>query len=317
MTDEFSLIRQHFTDLTQTRVGVVAGIGDDAAVMSPTPGQQLVWATDTLIAGVHFPHETSAAAVGHKALAVNLSDLAAMGATPRWCLLALTLPEYQPEWVAAFATGLGQLAEAHQVALVGGDTTRGDQLTITVSVLGEVSAGQALSRHAAQVGDGIFLSAPVGRAALGLACIQGKVSLSESQRQLCLQALNYPQPSLALGQRLTSVASACIDVSDGLLADLEHLCQASSVAAELELSACVDPVLASLPQAQQWRYLSAGDDYQLLYTLPAERVAQWPQQLAAWQMSSVQVGWLTAGSGITSLWHGQLVSLDLHGYKHF
>ena len=237
MTPEFALIRRYFTKPARR---ARLGIGDDAALLRIAAGHELVVTTDTLVAGVHFLRGTNPARLGHKALAVNLSDLAAMGATPRYALLALTLPAIQPRWLTAFARGLFRLARQHKIELIGGDTTRGP-LAVTLTALGEVPYGQALRRDGARRGDDVWLSGTVGDAALGLAALQGLIDLTGSDRQHCVEWLEAPEPRIALGIALRGLATAAIDVSDGLVADLQHICERSRVAAEVQLDTCRGP----------------------------------------------------------------------------
>jgi thiamine-monophosphate kinase len=246
------------------RPDVLLGIGDDAALLSPPPGLALAVAMDTLNAGVHFPEATSAADIGWKALAANLSDLAAMGAQPAWCTLSLCLPEADVAWVEAFLDGFLELADAHGVALVGGDTTRGP-LTVCATVHGVVEADRALRRSGARNGDEVWASGTLGDAAGALAQLQAGGAVDPSLRM----RLDRPTPRVALGRALRGIASACIDVSDGLLADLGHVCAASGVGAEVELDAL--PASAALRSAfgiGPARVLQAtgGDDYELCFT---------------------------------------------------
>ena len=213
--DEFGIIRRHFYRNAPVRDDVVAGIGDDAAVLRVPTGQELVVCTDTLVAGRHFPGTTTPGAIGHKVLAVNLSDLAAMGAEPAWVTLALTLPDYDEAWMDAFMQGFFELADRCHVALVGGDTTRGP-LSVTVQATGFVPAGQALMRHGAQPGDHIYVTGTLGDA--GLALLQGEQAAGDLR-----QRLDYPEPRLQAGLALRGLATSVIDVSDGLLLSLIHI----------------------------------------------------------------------------------------------
>ena len=241
------------------------GIGDDAALLDVPTDKQLVVCCDTLVAGVHFPQGSDAAALGHKSLAVNLSDLAAMGAEPAWFLLALTLPEGDAEWVEAFAGGMSRLAHAAGVALVGGDTTSG-QLSITITAAGLVAPGQALRRSGAEPGDRILVSGVTGLAALALRQIKAGLEPAAAARL----ALEFPVPRLELGTALCGLASDCIDVSDGLAADLGHILDRSGVGAVLDLGAMpVAPPLSELPDTERWALqLGGGDDYELCFTVP-------------------------------------------------
>ena len=266
--NEFELIRHHFADWPAD-AAVRLGVGDDAALWSPPAGADLVLCADTLVAGRHFPEHTDAHAIGWKALAVNLSDLAAMGARPRAFLLALTLPEFDAGWLEGFASGLRELAGQHAVALIGGDTTRGP-LSISITALGEVPAGLGLRRAGAQAGDCVVVSGELGAAAAAL-------PLGESAPNAWRRRLDYPEARVELGQQLLGQATAAIDISDGLLADLGHLLEASDVAAQIDFSRI--PSASDLAQklsAEQLRdaVLAGGDDYELCFTVPQDRLAE-------------------------------------------
>jgi thiamine-monophosphate kinase len=271
---EFELIDRFFRrpeNSTGNARGIVLGIGDDAALLAPTPGNQLAASVDMLVSGRHFFADVEPEALGHKALAVNLSDMAAMGATPRWALLAGALPHADPQWLKAFARGFFALATAHGVDLVGGDTTRGP-LNLCVTLLGEVPAGKALLRSGALAGDSIWLSGALGDASLALAHHAGRVVFTADEAAACWNALLRPAPRVALGIRLRGLASAAIDVSDGLVGDLGHVLEASKVGAVLELAAiprskALDRQLASSAHDIALQCLLAGgDDYELCFT---------------------------------------------------
>ncbi len=309
--DEFALIRRYFTDLGHAE-GVVLGVGDDGAVLALPPGQQLVAVIDTIVAGTHFPLDTDPFDIGWRALAVNLSDLAAMGADPRWFTLALTLPAADEGWLAGFAAGLAALAQQAGVALVGGDTTRGP-LTISVQAEGWVPAGQALRRAGARAGDGIYVSGMPGEAAAGLAVHQGRLPAVAGHAQL-REHFFRPQPRLALGQALRGTASAAIDVSDGLLQDLAHILAASQAGARIDLAAI--PVSAALRQAAGEQALAlalgGGDDYELCFTLPAGRL------LPASTVPLARIGTVTAEPGLRAVdAAGRETPLVASGYRHF
>ncbi len=294
--------------------GVALGIGDDAALLEPSAGSHLVAATDTLVAGVHFPDRTRAEDLGYKALAVNLSDLAAMGARPRWALLALTLPEANEPWLDEFADGWQELAAETGVSLVGGDLTQGP-LTITVEVLGEVPAGQALRRAGARPGDRIAVTGTLGAAALALRHLEA----GETPAPPLLECLNRPRPRLAAGRALRGLASACIDVSDGLAADLSHLVEASAVGARIDL--------ARLPLAEPLRglgdegvelALSGGDDYELCFSYEPALGDAVAAALAATETPVTEIGEITAEAGIA--WRtagGERFEPKATGYGHF
>jgi thiamine-monophosphate kinase len=253
---EFEIIARFFTRRTSH---TVLGVGDDGALIAPTTGQELVISTDLLVEGTHFLADADPEALGWKTLAVNISDLAAMGAQPRWALLAAVLPAPTADWIDAFARGFFACADSHDIDLIGGDTTRGPR-AFCVTIFGEVPAGKALRRDGAKAGDSIWISGRPGRAARGLAHLQGRTRLAEPELSDCLTALHRPQPRVALGLALRGIASAAIDVSDGLLADLGHILEQSKRAARLQIP--------NLPAAGLERdcLLAGGDDYELLFT---------------------------------------------------
>lgn len=268
--NEFELIARFFTRPPRS-TAVVLGVGDDAALLAPTPGHLVVASVDMLVGGRHFFADADPETLGHKALAVNLSDLAAMGATPRWALLALALPDNDPAWLAAFARGFYALADAHGVELVGGDTTRGP-LNLCVTILGEVPAGQAISRARAHAGDDIYVSGQLGDAALAVAAQTGRIALDPAALAACRARLDRPTPRLELGVRLRGVATAMLDVSDGLTGDLGHILEASNVGAVVDLesvpcSSVLAARLAGTDRALALQCLLAGgDDYELCFT---------------------------------------------------
>ena len=320
---EFRLIERLRELTAQPRDDVRIGIGDDAAVLAPPPGKELVVAIDTLVEGVHFPPGTAAADIGWKALAVNLSDLAAMGASPAWALLALTLPRADAAFVEGFAEGFAKLAQPHRLALVGGDTTRGP-LTISVAVHGFVPPGQALTRAGARVGDAVLVTGTLGDAAAGLHALQhpprdddGRAGL----RGFLIERFNRPTPRLAVGTALRGQATACVDVSDGLLADLGHICVASGVAAEIE--AALLPRSSALLELYDDTTalhfaLSGGDDYELCFTAPAARVAELQAGLARLGCGATKIGRIVEGEGVrVCAADGAPLATDRPGWEHF
>jgi thiamine-monophosphate kinase len=316
---ETSLIERYFRAAGAQRADVTLGIGDDAAILSVPPGSALVATTDTLVAGVHFPHSVPAASIGHRALAVNLSDLAAMGARPAWALLALTLPEAQEAWLQEFSAGLGALAREYRVALVGGDTTRGP-LCVTVQLLGLVPPEAALKRSGARAGDALFVSGTPGDAAAGLALEQRRLEAPPEARDYLRERFLLPTPRLALGERLREYASACIDVSDGLLGDAGKLAQASGVAVEVLFEAL--PVSAALratlgDEAARLLALSGGDDYELCFAVPADKVTQLLAQLPPEEWGYARIGSVRAGAGAHVLRGGNVMEFSHSGYQHF
>ena len=318
--DEFALI-ERIARRTRARADIVLGIGDDAALLQPAPGQQLAVTADTLNAGVHFPAESAPADIGWKALAANLSDLAAMGAVPAWCTLSLSLPQAEGDWLDAFADGLFALADASGIAVVGGDTTRGP-LSISITAMGQVPAAQALRRDGARVGDDIWVSGHPGEAAGALRLWQqGRLDVrgvvADAAHERLRQRLQRPMPRLALGLALRSCAHAAADVSDGLLADLGHIASRSGVAAVLQADAV--PLSAALRTALGDAAaldcaLRGGDDYELCFTAAPER-RQAVQALAAdLALPLARIGVIAEGRGVHC--EGD-AGAGRSGYRHF
>ncbi len=323
---EFNIIQTFFTDPAraisdrQGHSDIVLGIGDDCAIINSPDNQQLVVSIDTLISGVHFPEQTSPEAIAHKALAVNLSDLAAMGAEPAWFTLALTLPKADESWLTSFSSALFKLAEEFNISLIGGDTTRG-KLAITIQVAGYVPQGRALLRSGARAGDIIALTGSLGAASIGLDIVLGKnhntyQCLSDKQQQEALLALNYPSPKIKEGLLLRDYAHAVLDLSDGLLSDLGHILKAGVVGADVFLEQlplaeslqCLEPELA-------WeRALTGGDDYQLCFSLDPEK---W-QQLKNIAPQFTAIGVITDTNELRLLNRsGELFHPRNGGYNHF
>ncbi len=316
---EQTLIERFFRATGAQREDVGLGIGDDAALLRPAPGEELVATTDTLVSGVHFPRDCPAAAIGHRALAVNLSDIAAMGAEPRWALLALTLPEADESWLAEFAAGLGGLAREHGVALVGGDTTRGP-LCITVQLLGAVAQGRALRRDGGQAGDAVLVSGTPGDAAAGLAQLQHRLQVPPAWEQALRERFLYPTPRLALGARLHEFASACIDVSDGLLGDAAKLAAASGLGVRLEWEALpVSEALGATVGGERARELalSGGDDYELCFCVPPASLAALHAALPPQRWGYARIGTLEAAPGARVMRGGTVMEFSHSGYQHF
>jgi len=297
---EFELIDRFFNRPSRS---AILGIGDDAALVRPAPDTEMAISVDMLVAGRHFFADTDPESLGHKTLAVNLSDMAAMGATPRWVLLAGALPQARAEWLQAFARGFFALADAYGVELIGGDTTRGP-LTLCVTILGQVPSGQALTRSGAKPGDTIWVSGPLGDAALALAHHSGNIQLSSAERARCDAALNRPNARVALGERLRDVATAAIDLSDGLTGDLGHVLDASRVGAKLELaaiprSAALDARLRGPERECALRCLLAGgDDYELCFTVPPLKRAQVDSLGRELGLGLACIGVVTEGSAL-------------------
>ena len=279
---------------------------------------ELVVSSDTLIADVHFPAATDPAAIGYKALAVNLSDLAAMGALPAWFTLNLSIPQSDPKWLADFARGLFNLARVHNVQLIGGDTTRGP-LSISIQVHGFVPSGQALLRSGAKPGDQIYVSGTLGDAGLGLRLLQQKLTLSTEYRSLVLNKLNYPLPRIELGLALRTIASACIDVSDGLTADLRHILEASQVGARIALAQLPLSAAYRASQAQVgWdTALGHGDDYELCFTVPGQKQQIFERMLPV-SCGVTPIGTILAGAELEIVdTTGQYYRPQMAGYDHF
>lgn len=268
--NEFGLIARHFTRAPRD-AAVVLGVGDDAAILRAAGDREWLATVDMMVEGRHFLAGTDPARLGHKLLAVNLSDIAAMGGRPRFALLAGALPDNDETWLAAFARGLFALADAHGVDVVGGDTTRGPR-TLSISLLGDVPAGTAIRRSGARAGDDVWVSGTLGDAMLALAAIEGRIALSTASLATACKRLEAPTPRVALGQRLRGVASAAIDVSDGLVGDLMHILEKSGLGASIDRaalprSAAMDEALAGRHRAQALKWLLAGgDDYELCFT---------------------------------------------------
>ena len=310
---EFDLIAR-IRARVATRADVVLGIGDDAALLAPPPGRQLVVTADTLNDGVHFPRGTSPADVGWKALAVNLSDLASMGAEPAWCTLSLSLPQSDPAWIEGFLDGFLDLAGQHGIALVGGDTTRGP-LSIAVTAMGLVEPGRALRRDGARVGDEVWVTGTLGDAAGGLALLDREPVPALRAR------LDRPTPRVAAGRALAGIATACVDVSDGLLADLGHVCARSHVAARIDVDAL--PASAALMEVigeadRIALQASGGDDYELCFTAPADAGADIGAVSAQLGLRFTRIGRIVAGEGVHPVdAKSQPWSSPRRGYDHF
>lgn len=320
---EFDLIDLISARCAGTRADVRIGIGDDAAVVSMPPAHDLVVCTDTLVAGVHFPHGTAPFDIGWKALAVNLSDIAAMGATPAWATLALTLPSADRDFVAAFAEGFAALAGLHHLALIGGDTTSGP-LSITVTAHGFSAPGKALRRDGARVGDGVYVTGTLGDAAAGLRLLDASHPASDSEREArahLLERLHRPQPRVAAGAFLRDLASSCIDVSDGLLADLGHVAARSGVGIEIDvdrLPASNALLLLISSEARSVLQMTGGDDYELAFTANAADESTMLQDLARIGEAAVRIGRVVDGNGVRAFdAQGDLVITPRHGWEHF
>ncbi len=321
---EFSLIYTHFKHATTHHANTVLGIGDDCAISQLPPNYELVSCVDTLVAGRHFVHETDAFAIAYKSVAVNLSDLSAMGATPYAILLGLSLPKSMAndDFCQAFANGLADICGQFGVQLIGGDTTGADILTISVTALGFVPKGQAICRHTAKIDDVICLSGEVGLASFALAQILGKKGHTKTPDALGLlsaksrQALQYPTPQIALGQALCGFAHSMIDISDGLGQDLGHILTASGVGAKLNLDKIpCDESLAQLPFEQKYQHiLNGGDDYQLCFSMSPENLQKFTAQ---YDYPIYPIGQITQEQGIRLFHQGEQVEFAISGWQHF
>lgn len=303
--DEFELIARYFTKLGVRREDVALGVGDDAAVLEPAPGHSLVLTTDTLVAGRHFPeHGFPPGVLGHRSLAVNLSDVAAMGAEPAWALLSLTLPDAEAPWVEAFAEGFSALAERSGVALVGGNLARGP-LTVNVTLAGQVERGKALTRAGAQVGDTLWVTGVVGGGAAGLRALLNGAAVDAPE----VAAYARPEPRVQAARQLSSVANAAIDVSDGLAGDLAKLLAASGgLGAELSASAIPLAPGATLEDA-----LGPSDDYELLLSIPRANGAAFDAGRVGCPLHCI--GGVRAAPGV--LLDGKPLGAGARGYSHF
>lgn len=310
MPSEFALIDRYFKRPTRH---TLLGVGDDGALIAPTPGQELVISTDLLVEGTHFLADTDAEALGWKVLAVNVSDLAAMGAQPRWATLAAAFPAPTVDWIESFARGWFDCADRHGIDLIGGDTTRGPR-AFCVTILGEIPPGQALRRDGAKPGDSIWVSGRPGRAALGLAHLQGRTMLAEPLLAACLAALHRPQPRVALGLALRGIASAAIDVSDGLLADLGHVLEQSGVAARLQIPGLPDPGL------ERDCLLAGGDDYELVFTAATAFDGEIAALAGTLELPLTRIGEIRRGAPGELVLRddgGSVVRPGRRGYDHF
>jgi thiamine-monophosphate kinase len=317
---EFDLIRRYFSRIGGARSDVLLGVGDDAALLRMPEDTELAAAVDTIVAGRHFPHDSDARSIGHRALAVNLSDLAAMGATPAWATLALTLPAADPDWLERFSGGLADLANTYGVALVGGDTTAGP-LTVSVQVMGHVARGTALRRSGAHAGDLLAVTGTLGDAGAGLALATGSHTINDGAvaREL-RQRFEYPTPRVQFGAAARRTATAAIDLSDGLAGDLPKLAGASGLAAHVDverlpLSSALQ-AFASPQQARDWA-LGAGDDYELLLAVPPGGYAELASLAAQLDLRLTAIGELRRGTGVSWALQGEKFTPAAHGYDHF
>jgi thiamine-monophosphate kinase len=319
---EFELIDRFFKRAARSPSVVLAG-GDDAALIVPTPGCELALSVDMLVEGRHFSPGVDPRSLGHKTLAVNLSDMAAMGATPRWALLAGALPTSDAGWLEAFADGFYALAGAHRVDLVGGDTT-GGPLNLCVTIVGEVPAGRAIRRAGARVGDDIYVSGELGDAALAVAARRDRIDVDAQALARCRRRLEWPAPRVALGERLRGIATSMLDVSDGLTGDLGHILEASAVGAAIELASIPRSDALAALLATPARdvalecLLAGGDDYELLFTAPASAARALAAIANDVALPIARIGWITAERGLAITdEHGDPLAAIPRAFDHF
>jgi thiamine-monophosphate kinase len=315
---EFDVISRYFTRAPRH---TVLGIGDDAALVRVTAGSELAASTDMLVEGVHFFADVDPQALGHKALAVNLSDLAAMAAMPRWAMLALAIPDADPQWLEAFSRGFFALADKHGVDLIGGDTTRGSR-NVCVQIMGEVASGRALRRDTAKIGDDIWVSGELGAAAAAVAHRRGELELPPAVLEQCQIRLDWPTPRVALGLELGAMANSAIDISDGLLGDLAHICERSSVGARIKSAAvpCA-AILQPLRSEKSWvsrAVLTGGDDYELCFTAEPSRAGEITALSATMEIELTRVGSIVDGDKVSVLdASGRPQLVEDSGFDHF
>lgn len=316
VSGEFEIIERYFSR-SSGDPDVLVGVGDDAAVVAASGA--LAVAVDTLVEGVHFPVGLAAEAVGHRALAVNLSDMAAMGAQPRWCTLALTLADSEPTWIEGFADGLYTLAQRHGVTLIGGDLTRGP-LTVSVQIIGSVDATRWLGRSGGHVGDDVYVTGTLGDSAAGLALIKERTEQTVPAHAALRERFLWPEPRVTAGRALAGIASAAIDVSDGLLADLGHVCEASGCGAFIDVEHV--PLSAELlsefpPNVAEAYALSGGDDYELCFTAAPAQAPSIEAGLDAVGCPARKIGQLVSGAGVECRRDGVAFAPPSAGYRHF
>lgn len=318
MPSEFDIIKQYFSRNSPENKSVLLGVGDDAAITSIPPGMEQVIAIDTLVENVHFSKETPAKNIAWKALAVNLSDLAAMGAVPAWFTLALTLPKISDTWLTEFSEGLYELANQVGIQLIGGDTTRGP-LTLSIQVAGFVPQGKALLRSTARAGDHIFVTGYIGDGCAGLLVQHGTVS--DQDDEYLVGRLQKPVPRITFGQSLIGVANACIDISDGLLADVSHIIEASKVGARIYL----DKMPVSEPGKNKLTSMglsrlqlaTCGDDYELCFTVPENKLSMLECTCAEMDLKVTEIGVIEEQAGLRCFDGDTLLDATQTGYQHF
>jgi len=329
MSPEFNLIKQYFTRQT---AHTDLGIGDDAALIQASAGHQLVISSDMSVVGTHFYQDAAPDDIGWKSLAVNISDMAAMGAKPKWAMLSIALPEINETWLNAFSAGFFACANTFNVDLIGGDTTRGS-LNISVTIMGEVPIDHALTRGGARIGDDIWVSGYLGHAALGLAHLQQKITLDDETRDIALRALHQPQPRISVGLALREIARSCIDISDGLLADLSHILKASSsnlngsnlndanlmgATLQLENMPCLTSLKSRLQESKiQQAILTGGDDYELCFTASPKQRQKIAALAKSLNVNLTRIGETNATGKLTVQFAQQNLNMTALGYDHF
>src|SRR3990167_6107211 len=317
---EFEIIKKYFDTQALKRPDVIISIGDDAAIVSPPKDRQLVITTDTLIVGRHFPEDTTPFDIGHKSLAVNLSDLAAMGAQPHWVTMALTLPNADEAWIKSFCDGFFELANRYHVQLIGGDLTQGP-LSITIQAMGSVLSQQYLLRKNAKPGDFIYVTGTLGDAGLALKTLQNKMTLNDQDKQSIFLKLNRPEPRIIVGEKINGLAHAAIDISDGFAADLGHILEASKVGAEINIDQLPlsNALLHSVSHEETIALaLTSGDDYELCFTVPESNRIKLETVFSSLNCTCTCVGKITADKNL--LLHdnnGKKYHGPCAGYEHF
>lgn len=321
MPGEFELIQQFFQreQAESPAEGVLLGIGDDCALLQMPVGEQLAVSVDSLVADVHFPADADAELIAERALRTNLSDLAAMGARPLWFTLALTLPKADEHWLRAFSRGLFKCAREYGIALVGGDTTSGP-LAVSIQVMGAVKPAGALRRDGASPGDFILVTHCLGDGAAALAALQNRIQPSAEAIEYLHERFYRPVPRIKEALLLRSIASAALDISDGLVADLQHICDASDVGAIIDvenipLSAAIDE-LGNQARALEWA-LTGGDDYELCFTVPQEKMPELAMLIAQGQINATVIGEIVPGQKVICEWDGKPFALQKTGFQHF
>lgn len=317
---EFQLIDQFFAKHVSKRTDVVLGIGDDCAILQPPADQQLVMTTDTFIEEIHFPKKTDPHAIGYKSLAISLSDIAAMGAEPAWALLSLTLPKADEKWLAEFCRGFYYLIDKYSLALTGGNTAHGP-LSITTQVTGFIPPDKAMLRSGAKPGDLIYVTGTLGDAGLGLKVLQGKAKLPDADKKEMLKRYFYPEPRVKEGMTLRQLATSCIDISDGLAGDLNHILESSNVGAtiythKLPLSKTLRTAIKS--EAAWQLALISGDDYELCFTIPAGLQSSFELMFGSYDCGYICIGKIEAEKGLRILDpENKPFKIEKKGYEHF